>query len=632
MVKKIRVVFQPEGKRFRVDAETTIFDAARALGIGIKSLCGGKGICGKCKIMVEGGEGALSDLSDAELERLTREEVEKGYRLACRAVVKDSVVATVPEESRTGKQRLQIEGVETLIDLEPLTKKLVVKLPAPSLGDQISDVDRLLRSLKDLYGLRSVKIDYAVLGKLPRVLRESEWTVTAILWDDEEIIDTEGGVTDYNYGVAVDIGTTKIAVYLVDLNSGRTLCSMGFMNPQIPYGEDVMSRIAYSMKGPSALEELQRSVVQGVNEALGSLTEEAGVRLENIYEMTFVGNTAMHHLLLKIDPKFVALAPYTPVVRGALRVKTSTLGLNANPNANAYFLPVIAGFVGSDCVADILATEIYKSKALSFLIDVGTNTEIVIGNEEKLVACSCASGPAFEGAHIEHGMRAATGAIERVKIDPKNLEAECQTVNRSKPIGICGSALVDIIAEMLKVGVIDLHGTFNRDLSNPNIRRGKDGAMEFVLARKEETATNRDITITQRDVRELQLAKAAMYTGASILMKKLGISVDDIERAFIAGAFGNYIDPENARIIGMYPDIPSERVKFVGNAAGSGARMALISGKAKRIAETISRSVNYVELAADPFFQSEFVKAIYLPHQELERFPRVKELLKTHQK
>jgi uncharacterized 2Fe-2S/4Fe-4S cluster protein (DUF4445 family) len=396
------------------------------------------------------------------------------------------------------------------------------------------------------------------------------------------------------------------------------------MNPQIRWGEDVMSRIAYAMDGPSALKNLQTAVVQRINGTLDEFLQKANVKRENIYEMVVVGNTAMHHLFLKLHTRFLGRSPFTPVVRGSVDVKASTLGLNINPNANVHVLPVIAGFVGADCVGCILSTEMYKSDELCFLIDIGTNTEIVIGNKDDIVACSCASGPAFEGAHIKYGMRASTGAIERVKIDPETLEVRYKTVGDVKPVGICGSALVDIVAEMLKAGVINTEGTFNEGLVNSRIRRGEDRIHELVLAWGEEAETRKDIVITQTDIRELQLAKAAMYTGATILMKKLGITNEDIKRVFIAGAFGNYIDPENARTIGMYPDVPLERIWFVGNAAGSGARLALISRKTRQEAEIISNRVRYFELAADPSFQDEFLKAVYLPHKELERFPHVK--------
>ncbi|MBS7653821.1 DUF4445 domain-containing protein [Candidatus Bathyarchaeota archaeon] len=620
------LIFQPEGKRVRVIFGSTILEAAKAAGVDLTSICGGLGACGKCKVIVERGN--VSPLTQAERKLLSEAEISLGYRLACQTLVTGRMVIRVPEESRTGKQRLQVEGIETRVEPNPCVKKYFVRLTKPTLNDIRSDADRLLDALQATYGLEGLRLGYEALQHLPLVLRESDWKITAVIWKENLVVDLEPGNTSARaFGYAVDIGTTKIAGYLLDLNTGKVVAVDSLMNPQIPYGEDVISRITYASSGLSELSKLQQAVVDGVNQILKVLLEKTGVNRWEIYEMTVVGNTAMHHLFLGINPKYVALAPYPPVVKSGVNVNAKEIGVDINPNGNIYALPVIGGFVGADTVAVILATEIYKRKDLCMALDIGTNTEVVLGNESMILACSCASGPAFEGAHIKHGMRAAAGAIERVKIDPYTLEVQYWTVDGVKPYGICGSAMVDVVAEMLKAGIIDVSGMLNKDINSPRLRHGENG-VEFVLAWKDETAIGKDIVITQRDIREIQLAKAAIHTGCMTLMKKMNIGEPDVDLVFIAGAFGSYVNPENARIIGMYPEISLDKVRIVGNAAGTGARMALISRSMRDVAEEISRRVKYVELGAEPDFQAEFFNSQFIPHADLTRYPETSGLLK----
>jgi uncharacterized 2Fe-2S/4Fe-4S cluster protein (DUF4445 family) len=623
----LELIFQPEGKHVKVISGSTILEAAKAAGVDLTSVCGGLGTCGKCKVIVESGD--VSSLTLAERKLLSEAEISLGYRLACQTIVTGRMVIRVPEESRTGKQRLQAEGIETRVEPNPCVKKYFVKLAKPTLSDLRSDADRLLDALQAIYGLRELKLEYEVLQRLPLVLRESDWEVTAIIYEEKLIVDLEPGNTCMRaFGYAVDIGTTKIAGYLLDLNTGRVMAVDSLMNPQIPYGEDVISRITYASSGLSEFSKLQRAVVDGINQILKVLLEKTGVNYNEIYEMTVVGNTAMHHLFLGINPKYVALAPYPPVVKSGVNVKAKEIGVGINPNGNIYALPVIGGFVGADTVAVILATEIYNRKDLCMALDIGTNTEVVLGNEDMILACSCASGPAFEGAHIKYGMRAAAGAIEKVKIDPYTLDVQYLTIDGVKPYGICGSAMVDIVAEMLKAGIIDVSGMLNKDINSLRLRHGEDGT-EFVLAWKDETAIGKDIVITQRDIREIQLAKAAIHTGCATLMKKMNISELDIDLVFIAGAFGSYINPESARIIGMYPEISLDKVRIVGNAAGTGARMALISKSTRDLAEEISRKVKYVELGAEPDFQAEFFNSQFIPHADLTKYPETSNLLRS---
>lgn len=623
----ITVIFQPDGKRGKVGYGTTILEAARKLGIDLASICGGESLCGKCKVIVKTGKENLSKPTIAESKLLSKEELGEGYRLACATNIKDNLTIIVPDESRTGRQRLQTEGIETPAKLEPLITKIELNLPPPSLNDLRTDTDRLLSAIKAEYNFNDLSIAYNVVRDLPLNLREKEWMITVTIWNNHEIINIEPGKTaDRNYGFAVDIGTTKMAGYLMDLNTGRLLSTSSLMNPQIPYGEDVITRIGYA-RGSKELRELHKAVLGGVNQMLEEVCKKADALPNEVYETTIVGNTAIHHLFLNICPNFLAISPYVPAIQRSMNVKPSELGVKTYPNGNVHVLPIIAGFVGADCVAAILATGMYKSRELCFLIDIGTNTEIVIGNKDGLTACSCASGPAFEGASIKHGMRAATGAIEKIWIDPMSLEPRYLTIDGAKPRGICGSAIVDAPAEMLKAGIIDTSGRILTEVENPRIRK-RSGIAEFVVAWGDETESGEDIVITQSDIREIQKAKAAMYTGASILMKKFGIAKKDMDRVFIAGAFGNYIDLDNAKIIGMLPEFPAEIIKQVGNAAGTGARMALLSKRERSAATRIIKKVHYIELAAESNFETEYMNAMYFPHLDMDSFPNTMRLLK----
>jgi len=535
------------------------------------------------------------------------------------------MVIGVPRESQVDQQRLLLRGLERKIELAPAVKKVTVRLPKPTLQDVKSDTDRLTEALKSEAGFKP-RVDYETLKVIPHALRKADWTVAVTLWRDQEMISVEPGPSQGLYGFAVDVGTTKLAGYLVDLNTGKIVATASMMNPQVSYGEDGISRIQYVMDDEKNLTRLQETVIEGVNQLIAQACENSGISPELICDVTFAGNTAMHHILLGIPPNFVAAMPYPAALQSAVDVKARDLSLKVNRGAYIHALPTIAGFVGGDAVADVLATKLCEAEELSMLIDIGTNTEIVLGNKLHLTACSCASGPAFEGAHIKFGMRAATGAIEHVWINPRTLEVGYRTIGDAKPHGLCGSAVVDITAEMLKVGLVNNGGRLNTELNTPRLRKGEKSA-EFVIAWKDEASIEGDIVVTQGDIREIQLAKAAIYTGASILMKQMQVHREEIQKIFLAGAFGNYVDPQNARIIGMYPDVPLERVQFVGNTAGSGARMALLSIDARQTAEEIAKNVEYVELGADPNFQSEFLKATYLPHQETSRFPNVIRML-----
>jgi len=606
-------------------------EAAKTLGVDISSICGGKGTCGKCKVRIQKGEEGLNPLTDKEQKFLSEEELNANVRLACRAQLTVPAIIFVPERSRVGKQRLQTEGLEVPVTPNPLVRKHHLILPKPNLQDVRSDEDRLLDALREKHDLAGLEIDYEAAKTLPIDLRKKNWDVTAIIWKNKIISIEPGDTTDRCFGFAVDIGSTKLAGFLMDLNTGNVVSVTAKMNPQIPLGEDILTRITYAMmQGPKGQDDLQKKVVSGINEMIDECCKKADVKTEEIYELNFVGNTAMQMLFLKLWPQHTAFSPYPPVIRRGIDVDVTKLGLLSHPRANAHCVPVIGGFVGADSVADLMAVDMLESEEIVMDIDIGTNTEIALGNKDLTMIVSCASGPAFEGMEIKHGMRAATGAIEKIGIDIDSLEINYRTIDDASPVGICGSGLVDVLAEMLKAGFMDTKGKINNDLTDQTdrLRKTHEGWYEFIIASKGETATGDDITITQADIRELQKAKAAIRTGAEILLRRMNLTKDDITTLYVAGAFGNYIDPESARTIGMYPEVPIERIKFVGNTAGTGSRMCLISKDMREYAEEISARVHYYELASDVDFQNEYVQAMFLPHRDLSKQPILTEILR----
>lgn len=624
--RKVQIVFEPDGLGSNVNPGVTVLEAAKICGIKIRSECGGHGFCGKCKVIAKTPEG-LTSLSEREKELLSNQEIKRGYRLACQAYIKGNTVIYVPEESRITKRETLIEGVMQEVEISPLVEKFYIIIPKPSLQDLRTDFDRMTESLKDVYNLEGLEIPLELLKTLPLKLRDADWKVTATIWNRKRIISVEpGNTTQKLYGIAIDIGTSKIIGYLVNLLGGKVVATHFIENPQIIYGEDIISRISHVMKNPQTLEEIHSLAIKAVNEIILKCCEKAGIEQTDIYEAVIVGNTAMHHFFLSINPKYLALSPYVPAIGNSVNVEARELKINICPHGNVHVLPVIAGFVGADAVGDILATKIFEAEKICLTIDIGTNTEIVLGNKDELFTTSCASGPAFEGMHITHGMKAVEGAIEKVKIDSETFEVHYETIGNTEPVGICGSAMVDIVAEMLKTGLIDRTGKLNVNKSAKRFQKVNNEYV-FVIAKPNETRSGTPIIVTQKDIREIQLAKAAIHTGCSILMRKRGVSTDLIDKIFVAGAFGNYLNIENSIIIGLLPDVPSSKVKFVGNAAGSGAIMSLISKKEREKAKEIAKRTKYVELAIDPSFHMELAASMYLPHKNLDEFPTVKKLL-----
>jgi uncharacterized 2Fe-2S/4Fe-4S cluster protein (DUF4445 family) len=589
----------------------------------LESLCGGEGWCGRCKVIVEEGFENLSPLTTEEKKLLSDEELSSNYRLACRAELRGDVVVSVPEVSVAKVQVVRKPLLEIPVELKPALKKYYLELPPPTLQDPTGDLERLLKTLEEAHGLKNLKVDYPVLRGLSKALRDGGWKATVAVWCGSEIVKVEPGRSERLYGVAIDVGTTTMVGYLLDLNTGKLAAYHSLMNPQVPFGEDVMSRITYVMDNPDGLERLHQRVISGINSITESLAKQAGVSLSDLYEVVLVGNTCMHHLLLKLSPEHLGRSPFPPTLHQPVDVKARELGVKILPSGNLHVLPIEAGFVGADNVGVLIAVEPWKSEDVQLIIDIGTNGEIVLGNRDRIFSASCATGPAFEGAHIKYGMRAAPGAIEKVEINAESLDVEYETIGGEKPRGICGSGIIQVTAEMFKAGVILRTGSFNKQLETSRIRKTTE-AYEFVLAWKDETAVGTDIAVTQKDIRAIQLAKAAMYAGAKVLMKRFG--ADHVEQVILTGAFGTYIDKEAAMVIGMFPDCSLEKVSSVGNAAGEGARLALLNLSKREEAKWIAEKVHYVEIAVDPYFQDEFVAAMMFPHQK-DSFPHVEHLL-----
>jgi len=592
---------------------------ANASGVFIRSDCNGDGTCGKCRVVIaEHGE-SLGELTYSEQDLLSERDARQGYRLACQVYVKENLVVRIPEESGLRIRQVQSTGLERKMRLNPSVEKVHVTLSEPTISDVLPDAERLIQALQQ-DGKLSARVDPDLLPALPRLLRECKWDVTAVLPTPGQVCALErGDTTSQLYGYAVDIGTSKLVGVLVNLSTGEALSTLFVENPQLVYGEDIMSRMSYAMKSHDNLLQLKSSVLSAINQLLQRSCADAGITPTQVYELVIVGNTAMHHFLLGIESRYLALSPYVPAVKGALDLRAKDVGILAHPHANVHVLPLIAGYVGADAVADVLASGMRESDELSLLLDIGTNTELFVGSRNGIVSCSCASGPAFEGAHIRQGMKAVHGAIERVRVEPKTLKVESETVGGDKPVGICGSGILDAVAELLKCHVIDSKGRFQMTDNKRAIELSGDQA--FVLAWGEETSTGDPIVITQKDIGEVQLAKAAIHAGCTILMSRAGVKTSELKHVYIAGSFGNYVNPSSAKLLGLIPEVPAEFITFVGNTAIAGAKMCLSSLEAREEAKSIGEEVRYIELAAESAFSKEFAASMYLPHQDPSLFP-----------
>ena len=640
-MKTCQVIFQPSGRRGEIPKGKTVLEAARILGVGIESVCGGKKSCGKCKIRIDSGSldqhgihsqpDHLSPITEEEKKILTENDRSEGVRLACAATIRGDVLIFVPEESRTGKQVVKKDANDKKIHLNPAVRLFPVTLPPPTLDHPLGDFERLSESLAEHFGLHRLELDYPALLALPGALREGKWTVTAAVRMEQEILAVFPGEVEEAYGLAVDVGSTTVAGYLCSLRTGRIVGTESFMNPQITFGDDVIARISYVMDNPDGMDKMRGVIIDGLNHLIRTVTGNHGLSPADIFEITIVGNTVMHHLLLGIDPRALGFSPFTPAVHRSLDIKARDLGLKAHPAANVHLLPIIAGFVGADNVGVLISEEPYRREEMTLIIDVGTNGEMLLGNRERLLSASCATGPALEGAHIRFGMRAAPGAIERIRIDPETLEVSFKIIGEERwrpefritgALGICGSGIIDGVAELYRAGVIDPSGRFRTGLATSRVLT-TNGQPEFVIAWPDETSLAKPITISQQDIRSVQLAKGALYAGAKLMMKKLG--VEKLERVVLAGAFGSYIDKTEAMFLGMFPDCEIDHVSSVGNAAGDGARIALLNRDKRREAEEMARQVEYLELTLANGFQEEFTSALFIPHMA-DAFPHLQSI------
>jgi len=602
----VKVTVSPFDKSVDIESGQTVLDALTLLGIPIEVICGGKGTCGKCKVIIE-DQSNVSPLSEMEKRLLSDKELCEFFRLACLVTVYGDVSVFVPEFSLQRELKILSKGQTVEVILDPPVKRVNLLLPKPVLGDHVSYEELILTGL----GFDDGRIDYMAIKDISDIIKRSNFDVDVVYVNKDIISITPHHNPGRIFGLAMDIGSTTVVIYLMDLHTGEMVDVESMLNPQVRYGEDVISRITYTIQ--YGIKDVHESIIDGVNRMIMTLCQRNNLDPNDIPELTVVGNTAMHHIFMNIQPKSISLSPFTPTIKRALDVKARDLGICINPSANIHVLPVIAGFIGADTVGVLMATDMYHSNEICLALDVGTNGELVLGNKDKLVSCSCAAGPALEGGEIKFGMRASPGAIEDVKINKYTLEAEYKTIGDKKPVGLCGSGIIDVVAEMLKIGMVNSSGKLE-DLGSDRFRKDPDtGMLEYVLEWKDKTGIDKDIVVTAGDVREVQLAKGAILAGAQILVDRLGLTFNDIDKIFLAGAFGNYIDIENAVRMGLLPEVPLERIKSVGNAAGEGAKLSLLSNLKRSEENKISKMVHYIELASHESFQDVFVRSLNFP-------------------
>ena len=638
---KIVLEFEPNSRRAYYSFGKSFYDLLIKNDIHIRSICGGSGTCGKCKILIQQGDKYLTTPTEKERELLSKRNIEEKWRLACQTFVDKNLTENIeklapphikvilPEDLLIEDIKILTSGLDKGVKLNPAIKKFFIEVEEPSLKKPVPDLERIRTSLLSNYGKikkeYKYSFDFNILNQIPSILRKNDHKITLTIKNDVEIIECEpGNAIKENFGIAFDIGTTTIVGYLINLNDGKVYSIASKLNPQTSYGEDVVTRITYIKNNENGLNLLNSTVIEALNEIIQVNCKRAKIKQTQIYDATVVGNSVMHHIFLGLDPINIGLSPYVPITQHGLNVKARDLNLNISPQANVYVLPIIAGFVGADTMGVILSSHIDQEKELTLIIDIGTNGEIILGNRNILTTGSCAAGSALEGAHIKDGMRAAAGAIDSIKIDPNDFNVSYTTIKNKKPLGICGSGLIDAVAEMLKAKILTRSGSFNKEFIDHKRFIKIDDSTEFIIAGKDDTNLNREIKISQKDIREIQMAKAAFYSGTMIILKDIN-GKNEIKQAYLAGAFGNYINKENAKFIGMIPDIPSERILQIGNAAGIGAQNCLLNKEMRDKAEGLLKRIKYVEIATKKEFQMEYAEAMYFPHFNLEYFPSLKE-------
>ena len=619
------VTFLPSFRKVEIAKGRTILEAAQKAGFHVNVVCGGQGKCGKCKVIVKSGH---TEFDHEQYESiLSAAEVEDSVCLACQAKVIDDLRVVIPDATLVQEQQILVDSGEIPTALNPAVWKYFLTLVPPSLDDQSPDLTRLLWEIEKSGGPqeRAIYAPLDVIRRIPRVLRESGWKITAtvaLVPGGYRLIHVEKGDTaSHIYGAAVDLGTTTIVVYIRNLADGHIMGIGSSYNHQISCGEDILSRVTYAKSG-GGLAKLQSLAVDSINAALTEASNSAGIDREDIYEVVVAGNTIMTHILMGIDPAYMIEEPYVPVVRRYLTTAAQRIGLAVGENSGLFIFPAVSDFIGGDIIADILASGMAESEEISLLIDIGTNFEVVLGNRDWMFTCAGAAGPALEGGEVLFGMRANPGAIERITIDPVTLVPSFSTIHNKKPKGICGSGLIDLLAQLLEACVIDRTGRINMTIARERIRMGRH-IPEFVVAWKDETAIGRDIVVTENDIKALIMSKASVLAACQTLMNKAGIARGEISRIFFAGAFGNYLDKNHAITIGLIPEVPVGRVTGIGNGAIAGANIALLNRRKKKVLDEIAQKIAYIELNAESAFMDEYTRSCFLPHTDLSLFPDV---------
>ncbi len=634
-----KIHFLPNDQIVEINEGSTVLDAAHKANIYINSICGGDGICGKCKVVLSSG---TVDAPPTKL--LSKEETDNNYIIACEASVTDDLQILVPKETRLEGKKILLDQNEqhfmtwkAILDQakfkhDVLVKKICLKLEPPSMDDSVADHERLYQAImmSQNVELNVMQTGYRILKKLPEVLRENDWTVTVTLGHRGkiiEIIDIQPGDTsNTNYGIAIDVGTTTVVACLLEMETSKVVDSEAVYNTQMKFGEDYIQRIIYAIQN-DALDEMQRSIVTDINNLISTLIKRHSINLDDITAIVCAGNTAMHHFLLGLDPERIRKEPYIPTANFIPPIRAIQLGIDINSRGLLYTLPSVAAYVGADITSGATAIRLDREEMPTLLIDIGTNGEVVLGNKEWMVCCSASAGPAFEGSGVKHGMRAAKGAIEIIHIT-KEFDVSFSSIGNIPPRGICGSGLLDSIAEMLRSGVIDRSGNFQKGIKTDRLRK-KDDEYEFVLVNKEDTGIDSEILITQADIANLVRSKGAIYAAVSLLIESMGLSINDVHCVYLAGGFGNYLNVRNAITIGMLPDMPASRIKFVGNTSLTGAKMALLSEEAFETVQSIASQMTYFDLMGNQKYMEEFMSANFLPHTNLDAFPSVMEELSS---
>ncbi|MBN2097413.1 MAG: DUF4445 domain-containing protein [Candidatus Omnitrophica bacterium] len=635
--------FHPQATQIEVNKGRDLLSAAVAAGVHINSSCGGDGVCGRCKVIIKKG-----DVQSEPSGRISMLERQKGYVLACQSTVHSDVDVEVPAASRLELDKISEQDLKLLrlkgiyseaSDIDkgkriiakdifahgPLATKLYLELPAPSLTDTVSDLERLYRAIRKIKDIPIIQTGLTNIKRLGRLFRESNWKVTVLLGKRNgtvEIVSVEPGDTSQrNFGIGLDIGTTTVSGQLVNLNTKEVLATKATYNKQATFGSDVISRIVYAAEG-EGLEKLHHAVIDNINAIIEALVQELKINLNDVNAVMCAGNTTMAHLLLRVDPTFIRKEPYVSTANFVPVIRAAEAGIKINPRGLLSCVPGVSTYVGGDITAGVLACGLNRTDKMTMLIDVGTNGEIVLGNQDWLVSCAASAGPAFEGSGVKCGMRATAGAIQRVAISPGG-ETKVVTIGQAKPKGICGSGYIDCLAELFQKGIIDRNGKFSREKLDARIRMGEEG-QEFVLVFKQDADCDYDIVITEADIENLKRSKGAIYAASSILLKKLNLGFSDIEQFYIAGGFGTYLDIDKAVTIGLLPDLQRKKFSFVGNSSLIGSREILLSSEAKKEAEAIAKKMTYLELSVEHAYMDEYVSALFFPHTDLSKFPSVK--------